>query len=93
MTLQFFPKAVYLPTKSTLLCEALCLSGRLRSATGRFWVSSVNQFLIVVSVGSNSSARPEDALPFRASSTIWSLSFCGYDGRVLGVVDIGWFLK
>lgn len=56
-------------------------------------MSSVNQFLIVVSVGSNSSARPEDALPFRASSTIWSLSFCGYDGRVLGVVDIGWFLK
>jgi len=50
-----------------------------------------NQFRIVVSVGSNSSASSDGVRPFRASSTIRSLNFCGYGGRVLGMVDLGWF--
>ena len=40
-----------------------------------------NQFRIVVSVGSNSSASSDGVRPFRASSTIPSLNLCGYGGR------------
>lgn len=42
-----------------------------------------SQFRIVVAVGSKSSVRSEWVLPFQASSTIWSLIFCGYGGRLM----------